>query len=231
MTDKRKVKYSENQDNLKTEKSKVRRGAKRASYDKQLILDIIDQSLMCHVAQTINNQPFVTPTCHWRDGDYFYWHGLTSARNVKQAAAEPVCINIALLDGLVMARSAMHHSVNYRSVTLFGVPEPITNEAEKTRHLEIFVNKVSPDRWEQLRPMKDAELKATGIVRIPINEASAKVRAEPPVDDKEDYNWPVWAGVIPLERKWGTPEMDSSQTSWLEEQDLTLSTPKSPDAF
>jgi len=209
---------------LKTQKSKVRRGAKRENYDKQLILDILDDSLMCHVAQTINEQPFVTPTCHWRDGDYFYWHGLSSARNVRQTIATPVCINVALLDGLVMARSAMHHSINYRSVTLFGTPEAITDEVEKARLLKIFVDKVSPERWGQLRPMTEQELKATGIVRIPINEASAKVRAEPPVDDDADYDWPVWAGVIPLERNWGEHQQDPVQTT-------VHNLPTSPDAF
>lgn len=222
---------AQNSDHLKSDKSKVRRGAKRASYDKALMIEILDASLMCHVAQIINDQPFVTPTCHWRDGDYFYWHGLSSARNVAQAAATPVSINIALLDGLVMARSAMHHSVNYRSVTLFGTPEAVTDDAEKTRQLKIFVDKVSPNRWEQLRPMTEQELKATGIVRIPITEASAKVRAEPPIDDKEDYNWPVWAGVIPLSRKWETPEMDPKQIAWLEDQSLSLFGPENPDAF
>lgn len=231
MTDTQTSKTVTTNTDLKSDKSKVRRGAKRANYDKAQIIDILDASLMCHVAQTVNDQPFVTPTCHWRDGDYFYWHGLASARNVKQAAATPVCINIALLDGLVMARSAMHHSVNYRSVTLFGTPEAVTDRAEKTRQLEIFVEKVSPGRWSQLRPMTEQELKATGIVRIPINEASAKVRAEPPVDDEQDYDWPVWAGVIPLSRNWGTPEMDPRQIDWLAPQSLTLSTPENPDAF
>ncbi|TBR43924.1 pyridoxamine 5'-phosphate oxidase family protein [Marinomonas agarivorans] len=219
-------------DNLQSNKSKVRRGAKRANYDKAQIIDILDASLMCHVAQTINDQPFVTPTCHWRDGDYFYWHGLSSARNVKQAEATPVCINIALLDGLVMARSAMHHSVNYRSVTLFGTPEAVTDRTEKTRQLEIFVEKVSPRRWSQLRPMTEQELKATGIVRIPINEASAKVRAEPPIDDEQDYDWPVWAGVIPLLRQWGDVEMDPRQTEFLRKtQQDSFVAPIAPNAF
>lgn len=209
---------------LKTEKSKVRRGAKRASYDKETMFEILDASLMCHVAQSINDQPFVVPTCHWRDGDYFYWHGLASARNVKNAVNQAVCINVTHLDGLVMARSAMHHSVNYRSVTLFGTPETITDPVEKERQLKIFLDKVSPDRWESLRPVNEQELKATGLVRILINEASAKVRAEPPVDDEEDYNWPVWAGVIPLEQSWGQAETDPRQVGDFE-------WPKLPDAF
>lgn len=209
---------------FKTDKSKVRRGAKRASYDKQQILEILDASLMCHVAQSIDGQPFVIPTCHWRDGDYFYWHALASARNVKNAVAKPVCINVALLDALVMARSAMHHSVNYRSVTLFGTPEAVTDGVEKERLLKVFLEKVSPGRWDALRPVTEQELKATGLVRIPINEASAKMRAEGPVDDEADYDWPVWAGLIPLEKQWGKAIKDPKQTD-------TFTQPKHPNGF
>ncbi|MBR7888185.1 pyridoxamine 5'-phosphate oxidase family protein [Marinomonas sp. A79] len=197
----------------KTALSQVKRGQKRASYDKTTALDIIDAALMCHVAQTKNGQAFVTPTCHWREGDYFYWHAHSKARNVQGPIDEPekVCINISLLDGLVLARSAMHHSVNYRSVTLFGVPELIEDKAEKVRQFKIFLDKVSPGRWEQLRPVNDTEIKATGLVRIKIAEASVKFRAEPPVDDEEDYSWPVWAGVMPLERTWGENQQDPRQ--------------------
>ncbi len=199
----------------KTDLSQVKRGPNRATYDKQTALNIIDSSLMCHVGQTREGQVFVTPTCHWRDGDYLYWHGHSKARNVKGPidAPEKVCINISQLDGLVMARSAFHHSVNYRSVTLFGVPEWIEDHEEKRRQFEIFLEKVSPGRWTQLRPVNDTEIKATGLVRIKIEEASVKFRAEPPIDDPEDKNWPVWAGVIPLEKSWGEAEQDPIQTS------------------
>lgn len=185
--------------------SKVKRGPNRASYDKDLALNIIDAALMCHVGQTKDGQVFVTPTSHWREGDYFYWHAHSKARNVKGPidAPEKVCINVSLLDGLVLARSAMHHSVNYRSVTLFGVPELIEDKEEKVRQFKLFLDKVSPGRWETLRPVNDQEIKATGVVRIKIDEASVKMRAEPPVDDPADNDWPVWAGVMPLERRWG----------------------------
>ena len=198
---------------LETSLSKVKRGPNRASYDKQQALDIIDGALMCHVGQTKDGQVFVTPTCHWRDGDYLYWHGHSKARNVKGPIdeAEKVCINISLLDGLVMARSAFHHSVNYRSVTLFGIPERIDDAQEKQRQFEIFLDKVSPGRWSQLRPITDNEIKATGLVRIKIEEASVKFRGEPPIDDPEDKDWPVWAGVIPLERQWGEGQTDPIQ--------------------
>lgn len=205
--------------------SKVKRGPNRASYDKDLALNIIDAALMCHVGQTKDGQVFVTPTSHWREGDYFYWHAHSKARNVKGPIDTPekVCINVSLLDGLVLARSAMHHSVNYRSVTLFGVPELIEDKEEKVRQFKLFLDKVSPGRWETLRPVNDQEIKATGVVRIKIDEASVKMRAEPPVDDPADNDWPVWAGVMPLERHWGEVEQDPIQTKHYPE-------PKAPDA-
>ncbi|MGO2353839.1 MAG: pyridoxamine 5'-phosphate oxidase family protein [Marinomonas foliarum] len=206
--------------------SKVKRGPNRASYDKDIALHIIDSSLMCHVGQTKDGQVFVTPTCHWRDGDYLYWHGHSKARNVKGPidAQEKVCINISQLDGLVMARSAFHHSVNYRSVTLFGVPERVEEKEEKVRQFKIFLEKVSPGRWDELRPVNDQEIKATGLVRIKIEEASVKMRAEPPIDDPADKDWPVWAGVIPFEKQWGEVEQDPIQTA-------ILPFPTSPSAF
>ncbi len=198
---------------LETPLSKVKRGPNRASYDKDLALDIIDAALMCHVGQTKDGQVFVTPTSHWREGDYFYWHAHSKARNVKGPIDKPekVCINISLLDGLVLARSAMHHSVNYRSVTLFGVPELVDDKEEKVRQFKLFLDKVSPGRWEELRPVNESEIKATGVVRIKIEEASVKFRAEPPIDDPADIDWPVWAGVVPLERHWGAPQTDPIQ--------------------
>ncbi|TGG94932.1 pyridoxamine 5'-phosphate oxidase family protein [Natronospirillum operosum] len=192
-----------------TDQTRMVRGAKRANYDTDTVHAIIDAALICHVAQILPGQkPLVTPTAHWRDGSWLYWHGLASARNVAATPAQPVCINICLVDGLVMARSAFHHSVNYRSVTLFGVPETITDPAEKEHQLERFLDRVSPGRWPQLRPITASELKATGLVRLSITEASAKVRNGPPVDDEADSDWPVWAGVMPLQRTWGNPEPD-----------------------
>lgn len=208
-----------------TEQTCVVRGAKRADYDRDTLHTIIDAALICHVAQILpGNRPLVTPTAHWREGNWLYWHGLSSARNVAATPAQPVSINICLLDGLVMARSAFHHSINYRSATLFGTPEPVTDPAEKTRQLEIFLDKVSPERWPQLRPINDSELKATGLVRMAIDEASAKVRNGPPVDDEEDHDWPVWAGVIPVQSQWGKPEPDQYCT------DKELEHPRLPDS-
>lgn len=190
-------------------KTQVKRGRKRASYDLKTARQIIDASLLCHVAQSIHGQPVVTPTCHWRDGDRLYWHGHTKARNVSDD--NPVCINICQLNGLVLARSAFHHSVNYQSVTLFGTPELVSDREEKLHQLERFVDKISPGRWPQLRPITEQELMLTAIAWVPINEASVKLRDEPPVDDEADYSWPVWAGVLPLERTWGEAVTDPRQ--------------------
>lgn len=203
---------------LHTVKSHVRRGPGRAQYDRDGVLEIIDASLMCTVAQSIEDEPFATPTCHWRDGDFLYWHGHAKARNL--ATGQPVCINITQLDGLVLARSAFHHSVNYRSVTLFGISESITDEQEKERQLRLFLDKVSPGRWEHLRPITANELKATGLSRIAITEAACKVRAEGVNDDQADADWPVWAGIVPLKKCWGQPIQ--------EEQGDGLAIPKVP---
>lgn len=191
---------------LHGQRSHVKRGPGRALYDRKVLDEILDTTLMCTVAQSIDGQPFATPTCHWREGDYVYWHGHAKARNL--AIGQEVCVNIAQLDGLVLARSAFHHSVNYRSATLFGQAEAITDPLEKARQFERFVDKVSPGRWAQLRPMTDNEAKATGLVRLHINEASCKVRATGVNDDEADLNWPVWAGVIPLERHWGLAQQE-----------------------
>lgn len=186
---------------LHSTRSHVKRGPGRALYERAVLDDILDATLLCTIAQSIDGQPFATPTCHWRDDDYLYWHGHAKARNL--AIGQEVCVNIAQLDALVLARSAFHHSVNYRSATLFGQAEAITDPAEKARQLERFVEKVSPGRWGLLRPMTDNEVKATGVVRLHIKDASCKIRAAGVLDDDEDLNWPVWAGVIPLERQWG----------------------------
>jgi len=181
-----------------TEKSQVKRGRIRASYDRQLAYSIIDEALVAYIAFNVNQQPFVIPTSHWRDGDKIYWHGAASGRMTRGMVGQPVCITIALVDGLVLARSAFHHSVNYRSVMLFGQPQMVTDPEEKERQLEIFINHLIPNRWPQLRPINKTELKATGVMFMPIDEGSVKVRSAPPADDEDDYGWPVWAGVVPL---------------------------------
>ncbi len=188
-----------------TSHSKVKRGRKRATYDRDVIYQVIDEAMVAYLGMNMNGQPFVLPTSHWRDGDRIYWHGASSGRMAKGLIGQPVCLTLALLDGLVLARSAFHHSVNYRSVMLFGKPELVTDQVEKCRQLEIFIESILPGRWPHLRPMKNNEIKATGIMSMKIDEGSAKVRAAPP-GDEEDYEWPVWAGVLPLQQHWGNPE-------------------------
>jgi nitroimidazol reductase NimA-like FMN-containing flavoprotein (pyridoxamine 5'-phosphate oxidase superfamily) len=151
----------------------------------------------------------VIPTTHWRHGDRLYWHGSAASRMLEtNAAGGEVCLTATLVDGWVLARSGFHHSVNYRSVMCFGVGQPIRDRDEKLAALAGFVDRMFPGRWAQLRPPTEQELKATLVLWMPIEEASAKVRAAPPADDPEDTDWPVWAGVLPLRLAYGTPEPD-----------------------
>ena len=189
-----------------TEQSRVKRGRLRASYDRALINAIIDEAMVAYLGLMMDGRPFVLPTSHWREGDRIYWHGAASGRMTAGVVGQPVCLTFTILDGLVLARSAFHHSVNYRSAMLFGKPELVTDPQEKARQLEIFIERIAPGRWPELRPMQDKEVKATGIMSMLIDEGSAKVRAAPPGDDEEDYTWPVWAGVVPLQRQWGELE-------------------------
>lgn len=200
-----------------TELTQVKRGSSRALSERERLYDYIDQSLLCFVGFQIGGQVRVIPTCHWRDGDYLYWHGHSKAANVDGAAqsGEKVCITMATLDGLVMARSAFHHSVNYRSAMIYGVPEIVSDPDEKMYHFEKFLEKVSPGRWSQLRPTKESEARATGILRIRLDEASMKVRDDGAGYDEADLDWPVWAGVIPVEQVWGEPQQDKLQAEFL----------------
>lgn len=192
----------------KHDRTHVKRGRGRAVTDLDVAKQIIDDSLMCHVAhiqkQNEHFYPNVTPTCHWRDEDRIYWHGHAKAANVVGSQNSDVCINVAQLDGLVLARSAFHHSVNYRSVSIFGRPNIVNDDALKLAQLERFLNKISPERWAHLRPIKSSELNMTAIAWLPINECSIKIRACGVNDDEADLNWPVWAGVIPIQKQLGT---------------------------
>lgn len=163
-----------------TARSRAKRLHKRAHYDRATIYSIIDAAVLAHVGYVIDGQPFVTPTNCWRDGDRVLWHGSMASRMLKTVRERvPVCVTITHLDGLVMARSAFHHSVNYRSVMLFGRAEMVSDKEEKERALEAFVERIAPGRWATLRPMTAKELKATMVVSMQIEEASAKVRTGP----------------------------------------------------
>ena len=189
-----------------TDRTRLRRVHQRGHYDRATIDAILDAGLICHVGYAIDGLPYVTPTVYWREGDRVYWHGSSASRMLRKSEGANVCLTVTHLDGLVLARSAFHHSANYRSVMLFGRAEKVTERQSKIDRLKTFVDLLYPGRWEQLREMTEQELKATTILSIPIEEASAKVRTGPPVDDEEDYALPVWAGVVPIRPSHGTPE-------------------------
>ena len=182
-----------------TERSKVKRVPKRAAYDRATVDAILDAGLMCHVGYVIDGAPYVTATCYWRHGDRVYWHGSAASRMLRTVTSGvPVCFTVSHLDGLVMARSGFHHSVNYRGVTLFGEAVKIEDPAEKLATLKDFTDRLTPGRWEELRETTDQELKGTTICALTIDEGSAKVRSGGPVDDEPDYDLNVWAGIVPI---------------------------------
>jgi len=192
-----------------TEKTKVRRLPKRGSFDRQTIYQILDEALICHVGFTVDEQPFVIPTGYARVGDNLLIHGSAASRMLRAMALEiEVCVTVTLIDGLVLARSAFHHSMNYRSVMIFGKAKVISDEREKADALYAFSEHIIPNRWAEVRPPSEKELKATLVLSLPITEASAKIRTGNPVDDEEDYTLDVWAGVIPVSLKANEPVAD-----------------------
>jgi uncharacterized protein len=194
----------------KTERTSITRLPKRGIYDRETVYAILDEALFCSVAFVRENQPFQIPTGFCRIADKLYIHGSVGSFYMRDLAARknPVCISATIIDGLVLARSAFHHSVNYRSVVLFGAPEKITDESELYTVLQVFTNKMQPGRWDDVRKPTSAEWKATLVLSFQIDEASAKVRTGPPKDDDEDYNADIWAGVVPLELKRHAPVPD-----------------------
>ena len=189
-----------------TERTRVRRAHQRGRYDRETIDGILDAGLICHVGYTIDALPYVTPTIYWREGDRVYWHGSSASRMLRQSEGAEVCLTVTHLDGLVIARSAFHHSANYRSVMLFGRAETVADRDQKLARMKTFVDGLYPGRWDTLRPITEAEIKATTILSLPIDEASAKVRTGPPIDDEEDYALPIWAGVVPVATRLGEPD-------------------------
>lgn len=194
-----------------TERTTITRLPKRGAYDKETVYSILDEALFCTLAYVRDNTPFQIPTGFCRIDDKLYIHGSVGSFYMRELAEKklPVCISVALIDGLVLARSAFHHSVNYRSVVLFSKPEKVTDEAELYKALEVFTNKMQPGRWNDVRLPDAGEWKATMVLSFPIEEASAKMRTGGPKDDEEDYNLDVWAGVVPLKLERLTPVPDS----------------------
>jgi hypothetical protein len=181
----------------------------RAVYEREAIAAILDAAPVCHVATVDpSGHPVVIPTLHARIGEWLYIHGSAASRTLREASRAEVCLTATLLDGLVLARSAFHHSVNYRSVVVFGQAERVLADADKRRALEAFTEKLIPGRWADVRAPSEKELRATAVLRLPLDEASAKVRTGNPVDDEEDYALPVWAGTVPLRLSASTPQPD-----------------------
>jgi nitroimidazol reductase NimA-like FMN-containing flavoprotein (pyridoxamine 5'-phosphate oxidase superfamily) len=177
----------------------VRRHPERGAYDRLTIDRILDEALICHVGFVADGQPYVIPTIHARVEDRLYVHGSTASRMLLNLGrGTPICVTATLLDGLVLARSAFNHSMNYRSAVVLGVAREVVEANEKTGALRAIVEHVSPGRWEQVRWPTPKELRATSVLALSLDEASAKVRTGPPRDDEEDLGWPVWAGELPL---------------------------------
>ena len=183
-----------------SERTRVRRSPKRGSHAHADVHAILDAAPLCHVGYVINGAPYVTPTLHWREDDYVYWHGSSASRFLRAAEDMPVCLTCSIMDGYVMARSAFNHSVNYRSAMVFGTARLVDDVDEKSDALRRFIEDLFPGRWDQLRPMTKQEVKATSVMRMKIEEASAKIRNGPP-GDMDEASHPVWAGVLPIESR------------------------------
>lgn len=185
-------------ENTITSRNRTKRMHERAAYDEATIHPILDAQPFCSVGYVFDGAPYVTPTMQWREGSHIYWHGSSASRMLETCEDAEVCVNVTLYDGMVMARSAFNHSVNYRSVMAFGRAFKVKDVADKEAKLKTFVDKLYPGRWETLRAMTSKEVKATMILGLELSEVSAKVRQGPPGDDESDYALPIWAGVIPL---------------------------------
>jgi uncharacterized protein len=181
-----------------SERTRVKRLNKRAHYDAATIHPILDAQPQCVVSYVFNGAPYATPTLQWREDSHIYWHGSSASRMLETCENAEVCINVTILDGYVLARSAFNHSCNYRSVMAFGTAHKITDPDEKVARLNTFVDSLLPGRRSHLRKMTAKEVKATMILGMELNEVSAKVRTGPPGDDEEDYALPIWAGVVPV---------------------------------
>ena len=194
---------------MPTPRTRVVRESDRGVYDRDTVNRILDEGFLCHVGFVVDGQHFVIPTSYGRNADELYIHGTAASRMLRNLdRGIPVCVTFTLLDGLVLARSVFNHSMNYRSVVILGTAMLVDNPEEKLTALLALSEHILPGRWDDSRQPNEKELKATSVLRIPIEEFSAKVRVGPPIDDEPDYTFPTWAGVIPLDTAIGTPIRD-----------------------
>lgn len=192
-----------------TARTRVVREPQRAVYDRNEVYKILDEGFICHLGFSVDGQPYVIPTSYGRSGDVLYVHGSAASRMLRRLSEGiPVCLTVTLLDGLVLARSVFNHSMNYRSVVVLGTATLVEEPEEKLKALHAISEHIIPGRWAESRQPNEKELKATSVIRLPLQEFSAKVRTGPPIDDEEDYSFPVWAGVLPLVATTGRPVPD-----------------------
>ncbi|WP_248959272.1 pyridoxamine 5'-phosphate oxidase family protein [Sphaerisporangium perillae] len=189
-----------------TPRTTLHRGKNRGRADRSELYAVLDAGLICHLGVVVDGSPMVVPTGYGRIGDTLYLHGSTGAVSLR--AGGEVCVTVTHLDGIVLARSAFHHSVNYRSAMVYGTPRAVEDPEERLAALRAITERLAPGQWEVVRQPDKKELAATRVVALSLAEASVKVRQGPPVDDEEDYALAIWAGVLPLQAGWGTPEPD-----------------------
>lgn len=200
-----------------TDRSKVKRLPKRGAYDAETIHAILDAGFLAHVGFSVDGQPFVIPTLYGRSGDTLYLHGSAASRMLRQLETGiPACLTVTLVDGLVLARSAFNHSMNYRSVVAFGTARKIEDAEQKAEALRVVSDHLIAGRWNEVRGPYEKELKATSVLELVIEEASAKIRTGPPIDEEEDYALPIWAGVLPLALEAKPPIPDPKMTDAIE---------------
>jgi nitroimidazol reductase NimA-like FMN-containing flavoprotein (pyridoxamine 5'-phosphate oxidase superfamily) len=193
-----------------TERTRVRRHPERGHYDRETVHAILDAALMCHVGYVIDGRPYVTPTLFWRDGERLYWHGSSASRMLRaQRDGIPVCLTVSHIDGLVLGRCAFRHSLNYRAVMVFGTARAVENEREKEAGFNAFIERLYPGRTGAMRPIAAQELKATMLLSMAIEEVSAKIRDDGPLDLETDHMADCWAGVIPIAQRVGEPVGDA----------------------
>ena len=198
---------------IPTDRTRIRRKPERGFYDRETLYSILDAGIVCHLGFSVEDRPFVIPTTYARRGDSVLFHGAPAARLFRQMeTGREICLSVTLIDGLVLARSVFHHSLNYRSVVLFGTASEISGLEEKREALRAITDHLAPTRWDEARKPTDGEVRATSVFSLPILEGSAKIREGPPVDLEEDMGYPVWAGCIPFRTVLGPPEPDQALT-------------------